>query len=383
MESIIKNPETHAPYEKLVWRDIFVNSWSDDRRETAERHYENMKGKAQEDVDALVLIPVDAASESVETISHALEKYNYQTLRHDKWEMVLYLNRPNDVGEENHEKLLEAIERFQEDNINGPILHVVSHVYDEPVTMGRIRSDAADLAFMHEGEPWLMISHDIDLIDIDGEYLEKMRDAAQQEDHKLFFGTRIKFGSRSGEVTRESSIEERVVEFWSRMRAVEGEIDNYFGTTDANAGILLDAYAAYGGYSYDVDVRERSELGELKYRMLTIKRQVHGEGRTWTNRSVTGSIPDTFLVTNNRRVVETVRRGALPQRMTTVGEFSTDGNDMVRNGRVETGQALEFADGQCIVDELYREALAFYSQDSVAAQEFEQRVTEIRLDLNI
>src|SRR5690606_41684381 len=142
--------------------------------------------------------------------------------------MVLYLNLPHDVGEENHEKLLEAIERFEEDNINGPILHVVSHVYDEPVTMGRIRSDAADLAFMHEGEPWLMISHDIDLIDIDGEYLKKMRDAAQQEDHKLFFGTRIKFGSRSGEVTRESSIEERVVEFWSRMRIVEVEIDNYF-----------------------------------------------------------------------------------------------------------------------------------------------------------
>lgn len=392
MESVIKRVEVDAPHEDLVWRDVFMNSWSEDRKDVAEGHYAECFTEAREDIDMLVLIPVDAANETAETVLYTLNQYAAQTLHKDKWEIVLYLNRPQDTDAENERALHQAIIEFQEQDESGLVIHTVSQIYEEPVTIGRIRSDAADLAFMHEGRPQLMVSHDIDLVEISDEYLERMLETAKDNPDKKLFSAALDFGSKNGgEVTKESPVEDRITQLWVEMMNASRDLSGRFGTTDANTGIPLDAYAAYDGFAYDVDVKVMSEMADLQTRMLDAGQKIHDIDEFPAFERAVGFVDAVTLVSDDRRVAETIRRGEAPVRMTEIGEFSTDGKDIVRGGEaIGAGRELDPESVEKIINVLYEifgNRVISHAHDGEDARKkiniFDQRIMKKRKELGL
>lgn len=262
-------------------------------------------------VDAVVLMPVDSASEPHSRLHHTLEQYAEQTMPRNNWELLLWLNRPSQSNDRNEIELSRVIFQFAQDIT----IRIYRRQYAFRPTMGQIRAELVDQALIHPGRPILAVCHDADADRISNNYLEDMTAAALAHPDIAMFSGDLEWSQEDPQ-----SMADRIMQYWQRLLQLSRK-EGVVPTSDCNTGVRLDKYAETSGFprlSY-----EGSEMRALRQEVIK-----------HIGREAVMHVKDLELTTSSRRAYAAIAAGHSPHNTFTAGQFS---NPVILGGGADIG----------------------------------------------
>ncbi|HSX06792.1 MAG TPA: hypothetical protein VLG92_03665 [Candidatus Saccharimonadia bacterium] len=299
----MSEPLSYYRHEEYITDHI--GSWPEWRMrqaQTIQAQYET----PSEPIDGFAVVPVDTTSETLKTLDHTLEQYVNSPLTSCTWPIAFYFNYPS--GHEAASKKAQEMERMVGQVSESTVaIHALQWAYDQPVTMGRIRSDGLDQAMLHPGKPWLYGGYDVDLDALAPGYFDTITEAARHELSKIFFTSELRWGVHG------DSLPVRIMQYraWLRKACHSPHL-----ATDANAVIRVDKCAVVGGFDHHVDVAIESETANLSRRC----REKFGE-------DILHFVDGVPLTTNPRRLYAAIAAGRAPHTATKTGHFGTHSDE--------------------------------------------------------
>lgn len=246
--------------------DWYLNQQDPDHIERIRSHAESIPEPMGSDVKVVVTIPV-AGHQEADNIYRTLSAYSEQTLNHNEYEMLLYVNHPEsdaDGNQLNANETLAEIERFKRDHPEMPIRVIYEALPREKAKIGYIRKVLVDTVLQRQqasgnSTNLVILSNDADSISINPKYLEVMlREMGDEEEHDAVVG-QIVWDDVSYVNYPEVHIGTKLFQFIDiSLRNKEGRIG---ATSGANSAFSAAIYAAVGGYDDTQDLGEDVVLG--------------------------------------------------------------------------------------------------------------------------
>ena len=262
-KTLKENPD--ATLDQFSEIDSYLKKQNPDYTETLKEVAKEM-GPIDKECRLSVCIPV-AGHQEGENIYHTLENYSRQTIDHKKFEIVLFVNRP-DVDKEGKQvapdETMAEIKRFMKDNPDIKIRVCEQILPIEKTKIGYIRkvmNDAVLLRQRHRGEaaPELFIvSNDADNKGVAPQYIENFVSK---------FDENPEADSMIGQLDWDpnSYIKNPLIHIGTRLFQYEEAQSRYKGwhcnSSGANFAFRSSIYAAVGGYSDKVSGGEDTDFG--------------------------------------------------------------------------------------------------------------------------
>jgi hypothetical protein len=228
-------------------------------------------GPSSTDVEGLkcvVAMPV-AGHQEYGNIFHTLEQFTKQDLPSGEFELVLYLNRPGFLDNENDatiaanfKRTLDEVARFKEAYPNVNVRSITNTYLGKPPLIGKIRADlcdvvAADMKSRGRNKDILVVGADADTVHMNSRYLSEMATTF--------------YGSKSDIVTANlryqsipnlpyDAMANRMLRYLTFLDSLCDNYRNWLHTSDGVTGVSLAAYLAVGGFNRECDLGETNDL---------------------------------------------------------------------------------------------------------------------------
>ncbi len=267
-ETLRSNPDANLDHYKEI--EEYIGKWNSDYRQEIEKFVREV-GPMNEKCRVSVCIPV-AGHQEGNSIYKTLENYLNQTIEKGNFEIVLFVNHPeNDVNGNKirPDNTLEEIERFKKDYPGLNVVTMYKSLPLEEVKIGYIRKLLNDTVLMRHHqrgksvEDLIIISNNADNKGVAPEYIKNFVNKFDENSNIDSYLGQVDWDPEVYIKNPLAHVGTRLFQYINIQNRSKGR---HIESSGCNFALRSSVYAAVGGYDGEATLGEDNELGAaIKY----------------------------------------------------------------------------------------------------------------------
>ncbi len=314
---------------------LYLEKQDKEYRERIEKLAQSTE-KMGKDCKISICIPV-AGHQEGNNIYESLKNYTYQTAKPEDFEIVLYVNHPEndkDGNPLNADETMAAIEKFKTDYPDMNVRVMYEALPNDEAKIGRIRKILSDATLVRQHErgkdapDLIMVSNDADNKGIDPRYIQTFIDKFEENPEVDALLGQLDWDPESYQKYPGVHIGTRLFQYLS---VIGRHRTNSMVSSGANSAYRSSMFAGIGGYIDNLQGGEDISIGQAIISARGDNKKALGFAGTTTR-----------LFTSSRRAIDAFKSGLAPVEQWDKGFSAFD--DEIRKLTMEDGDAIDYDD---------------------------------------